>query len=473
MSEEFLTDEKKAKLLWWTEQGVEPFGRRFEKEDIGTILIKKEGVVSTAGRIMTMRRHGKAAFADLSDWTGKVQIYCKKDILGDMMWERFRNLDIGDIIGVSGELFLTHTGQLTILVKDFSLLSKILRTMPEKWHGLRDVEIRYRKRYLDLMMNREVQKIFLMRAKTLSCMRRYLDEEGFLEVETPMMHPIAGGAEAKPFVTHHHALGINLFLRIAPELYLKRLLVGGLEKVYEINRSFRNEGISTLHNPEFTMLEAYYAYGDCETMMDLTEQMLVAVADEVCGGTMQYGGKEISLARPWKRIEWEGCWKMLGVEDWRDVSLVKKRLAVEGIETDVGEGLFDLLDLLFKRKMEKDLVEPTFLVGFPTEISPLAKNRVGDSSITERFELYIGGMEVANAYSELNDPIDQKKRFQQEVAVSANHEKSLDEEYIEALEFAMPPAGGLGIGIDRLMMLLTGSASIRDVLLFPQLKPKP
>ena len=474
MGEDNLLEEKKSRLEWWKARGIEPYGRKYPKTEISAIAARREGEVQTAGRLMNLRKHGKAAFGDIADRTGKIQIYFKKDAVGEDQWTDFCYLDVGDIIGVKGELFTTHTGQLTVLVKEFKLLSKILRTLPEKWHGLKDVEIRYRRRYLDLTMNRDVQNIFLLRTKILALIRDLLNSDGYIEVETPMMHPIAGGAEAKPFVTHHNALDMDLYLRIAPELYLKRLLVGGLERVYEINRSFRNEGISTLHNPEFTMLEVYSAYGDYEEMIDLTERIILSLAEKIYNSDeVEYQGEKISLKRPWKRILWQDVWKTAGITDWKDVNQVKEKVREHHLDTEGKENIFELLDLLFKKKIEPGFIQPTFVTGYPKEISPLAKSCPDDPDITERFELYIKGLELANGYSELNDPAEQKARFEKEVALAGpDRPKIVDEDYVEALEHAMPPAGGLGIGIDRLTMIFTGADSIREVILFPLLRPK-
>ncbi len=474
MSENIISQEQKRKIDWWKEKGIEPYGRKFLKQDIYQILENQTGEVSIAGRIMGIRKHGKAAFCDISDASGKIQAYLKKDIIGEPLWENFKNLDIGDIVGIQGELFKTHTEQLTILIKNFILLSKNLRSLPEKWHGLKDIEIRYRKRYLDLIMNHDVKNIFITRTKILSLIREFLNNKNFIEVETPMMHPIVGGAQAKPFITHHNALDIDLYLRIAPELYLKRLLVGGMENVYEINRSFRNEGISTLHNPEFTMLEAYSAYKDCEEMINLTEEILIYIIEKIYGKTeFIYQEKNINFQKPWKRILWTDIWKEIGINQWDNYQEVKNKAIEYHLEIEGNENVYDLLDLIFSKKIQTQFIQPTFVIGYPKEISPLAKSYKDNPDITERFELYISGLEVANAYSELNDPVEQEKRFQEEVKkATPDRPKTVDQDYIETLEYGMPPAGGLGIGIDRMVMLLTNSSSIRDVILFPLLKQK-
>ncbi|HOK57116.1 MAG TPA: lysine--tRNA ligase, partial [bacterium] len=421
-----------------------------------------------------IRGHGNAAFADIVDSTGKIQVYFKKDIVGEENYEIFKKIDIGDIVGIEGEVFRTKTGEKTILVKNFLILSKSLRPLPEKWHGLKDVEIRFRKRYLDLIMNESARDIFKKRIMILKFMREFLNDKGFVEVETPMMHPIPGGAEAKPFITYHNTLDMELYLRIAPELYLKKLLVGNFEKIYEINRSFRNEGISTLHNPEFTMLELYSAYGDYEEMIEITEGLICFLSEKIFGSlTFEYQGKKIELTRSWKRIKYEDVFKeYAGIENFRDEEVIDKKVKEYQIEVEENETLFDKLESIFKKKIQPLLINPTFIIGYPVEISPLAKTFKDSPEITERFELFIGGIEVANAYSELNDPIEQLKRFEEKFKDVKDKEKKIDYDFVEALEYGMPPAGGLGIGIDRLVMLFTNSSSIREVIFFPLLKPK-
>ncbi|MCM8819045.1 MAG: lysine--tRNA ligase, partial [Candidatus Omnitrophica bacterium] len=416
---------------------------------------------------------GKASFVDIVDATGKIQIYFKKDIIGEKKYEIFKKIDIGDIIGIRGEIFKTKTGQKTIFVKEFVILSKSLRPLPEKWHGLRDIEIRFRQRYLDLIMNEDVKKIFEKRILILKYIREFLNNLGFVEVETPMMHPIPGGAEAKPFVTYHNTLDMELYLRIAPELYLKRLLVGNFEKIYEINRSFRNEGISTLHNPEFTMLELYSAYGDYEEMMEITEGLICFLSNKIFGSnTFEYQGKKIDLTSPWKKIRYADIFKEIGIIDFRDEKIVNQKIKEYEIEIESSETIFDKLEKIFKKRIQPLLINPTFIVGYPIEVSPLAKTSRDNPEITERFELFIGGIEIANAYSELNDPVEQLKRFEEKTKDEKDKEKKIDYDFIEALEYGMPPAGGLGIGIDRLVMLFTNSSSIREVIFFPLLKPK-
>jgi len=403
---------------------------------------------SVAGRVLALRKFGKASFLQLQDGTGAIQVYARRDRLGADSYEVVRGLDVGDIVGVRGRLFRTRTNELTIEAAELRMLSKCLRPLPEKWHGLTDVELRYRQRYVDLMVNPEVRKLFETRSHIIRVIRGFLEARGFLEVETPMMQSIAGGAAAKPFITHHNALNLDLYLRVAPELFLKRLLVGGFERVFELNRNFRNEGISIRHNPEFSMLEFYQAFARYEDLMQLTEELFVDIAQRVCGTTkIVYGGHEIDLHTPWKRIT-----------------------LVEGIE-EYGGADRDQLESM----VESNLIQPTFVVGYPLEVSPLARKNEEDPAFVDRFELFIGGRELANAFSELNDPVDQRQRFMAQAAArSAGDETAseVDEDYLRALEYAMPPAAGEGIGIDRLVMLFTDSPSIRDVILFPLLRPE-
>ncbi|MCD6221739.1 lysine--tRNA ligase [bacterium] len=470
MAEEEIRKQRMEKLEILKNKNIEPYGRKYEKVKIKNI--GEKGDVKTAGRIIALRKHGGASFADIVDTEGKIQLYFKKNIIGKEKSEIFKEIDIGDFIGVEGEIFKTKTGEKTILVKNFTVLSKSLKPLPEKWHGLRDIEIRFRKRYLDLLMNKEVREKFIKRTKIIQFIRKYLNDLGFLEVETPMMHPIPGGAEAKPFITYHNTLEMNLYLRIAPELYLKRLLVGNFEKIYEINRSFRNEGISPLHNPEFTMLELYSAYGDYKEMMEITENLLITLVKNLYDKLkITYQGKEIDFSLPWEKITWSDVFKKVGITNWKDITCVKEKIndfQLE-IEEEKQNNLFELLDFIFKKKIQPDLINPTFVIDYPVEISPLAKSKKDNSEITERFELFIGGLEVANAYSELNDPIEQYARFYEK---AKGDKEKIDFDYIEALEYGMPPAGGLGIGIDRLVMILTDSPSIREVILFPLLRPK-
>ena len=423
---------------------------------------------------MAARFHGKSAFYDIKDTTGKIQAYFKEDIVGKDAFGLLSNIDIGDHIGIKGDTFKTRTGEPTIIVKEFEILSKSLRPLPEKWHGLKDVETRYRQRYVDLIVNDDVRHTFITRSRIVSEIRRFLDSRDFIEVETPMMQSIPGGAAGKPFKTHHEALGIDLYLRIAPELFLKRLLVGGLDKVYEINRNFRNEGISIRHNPEFTMLEVYEAYSDCDGMMKLTEELVTGLASKVLGKEiLEYQGKTIDLSK-WERVSFAELMKEQfdithsdKQEDWVK-KLKKKGVEIEGKDVSRTQ-LINIVGELVEPKAGN---HPVFVVDMFKEMCPLAKTKRDNPHLTDRFELYMGGMEIANAYSELNDPIEQKERFEEELKTAKREGRSIDEDFVTALEYGMPPAGGLGIGIDRLVMILTNSASIRDVILFPQLKPQ-
>jgi lysyl-tRNA synthetase class 2 len=435
--------------------------------------------VRVAGRVMSRRGQGKVTFMHLQDVSGQIQGFFRFDDLGEAAYERLKLVDIGDILGIEGYVFRTRTGEISVHVKTFEVLSKALRPLPEKWHGLKDVETRYRRRYVDLIVNPEVRDTFIARSTAIKAMRRLLDEKDFLEVETPMMQAIPGGAAARPFVTHHNALDIDLYLRIAPELYLKRLLVGGLEKVYEINRNFRNEGMSTKHNPEFTMLEVYEAYANYEDVMRLCEELFAAAA-MATRGTLQvpYQGAVIDLTPPFRRISLFDALKEFGGIDTSqlfDLESAKTLCRSLGVHVDARATLSTLVNNLFEEFVEPNLLQPTFITDFPTAISPLAKRRRDDPAMTERFEVFMVGREHGNAFSELNDPIDQRGRFEeqlQEKAAGNDEAHPMDEDYIRALEYGMPPAGGLGIGIDRLVMLLTDSPSIRDVILFPQLKPE-
>jgi len=462
--------QKRDKLNAIKKDGIYPYGGRFDTTStIGAARdAYKEGAnVSLAGRITALREHGKTKFFDLKDSEGKIQLYAGKDLLGEEKFDFLKKLDIGDFIGVKGELIKTRTGEITVNLNSVTLLSKSLRPLPEKWHGLKDIEIRYRQRYLDLIANDEVKKVFKIRAKIVSWIREILDKKGFLEVETPMMHAIAGGAAGKPFKTHHDTLHADLYLRIAPELYLKKLLVGGFEKIYEINRSFRNEGISVRHNPEFTMLEVYQAYSDCKGMMKLVEDIIKGAAKTVLGKEeISYQGKTIDLSK-WETVSFADLMKEnFGIEPNDDTKTWIKKLKAKGIEVegkDIGRThIINIVGDLIEPKIGN---HPVFVIDMFKELCPLAKTKPENTDLTDRFELYIGGMEVANAYSELNDPIEQKERFEEQGG-------KFDEDFVKALEYGMPPAGGLGIGIDRLCMLLTDSPNIRDVILFPQLKPE-
>ncbi|MFZ5801258.1 MAG: lysine--tRNA ligase [Candidatus Omnitrophota bacterium] len=458
-------------------KGIKPFGSRFLTTcGIAKILENfQEGEkVTIAGRIMAIRQHGKAAFLDIEDVSAKIQVYIKQDILSPKDWEIYGLLDIGDVLGVDGELFRTRTGEATVKAVGLALLSKSLNPLPEKWHGLKDVEIRFRQRYVDLIASLKVREHFRRRSKIISFIRRLLDSKGFLEVETPMLHPIAGGARGKPFKSFHSEFEMEVFLRIAPELYLKRLLVGGLERVYEINRSFRNEGVSTRHNPEFTMLEVYQAFGNYEDMMALTEEIVCGLCQELFGAfKFTYQGKEIDATPPWPRKSFAGVVKeKFDINSDDDKAAILKKLAAHKIEVADRERLSRcaLLKVVEDHLQEEGYSSPVFFIDYFTSLSPLAKAREDNPLLAERFELFIAGMEVANAYSELNDPLEQRSRLSEDL--KDNPEGRLDEDFLNALEYGMPPAGGLGIGIDRLAMLLTDSASIREVIFFPLLRPE-
>lgn len=473
---------RRDKMAALSASGVEPFGRKFDAthhaQDIIDGFDGLEGkTVKAAGRIMAIRGHGKAGFANISDLSGQIQLYLRQDVLGDVGYALVHQLDLGDFIGVTGEVFRTQKGEISIKVSRLEFLAKALRPLPEKWHGLKDVEMRYRQRYLDLIVNPDVKRAFLIRSRVLQSLRRLLDERDFLEVETPMMHPIAGGAAAKPFVTHHNALDMKLFMRIAPELYLKRLIVGGFEKIYELNRVFRNEGISIKHNPEFTMLELYQAYADYEAIMKLTEEVIAGVSMDILGTTkIVYQGQELDLTPPWRRLSMvEAVQQYAGVDFSAVKTLEEARLLADkaGVTYEKSHGIGGILNDFFEEKVEEHLVQPTFITGYPTEISPLAKCTQGNPDFTDRFEGFVFAREIANGFSELNDPVDQRERFLGQVAARDKGDDEahmMDEDYVTALEFGMPPTGGLGIGIDRLVMFLTDSYSIRDVILFPHMR---
>lgn len=473
---------RRQKVQEFRRRGINPYGQRYIRthsaKDVKSNFEALEGSqVSVAGRIMSKRTHGKAGFMHIQDASGRIQIYGSLDALGEEAYDLFKKLDVGDIVGVQGEVFITKTGEISIRAGEVTILAKCLRPLPEKWHGLRDVELRYRQRYLDLIVNPGVQRVFLLRSSIIRAIREFLDGRGFIEVETPAMHVIPGGAAARPFVTHHNALDMDLYLRIALELHLKRLLVGGLERVYEIGRVFRNEGISTRHNPEFTMLELYQSYSDYHEMMELTEQLLCYVANRALGtAVINYQGNEIDLTPPWPRITLtEIISRYTGVDITRlrtedDARREAERL---GLTVMPGTTRGKIINEIFENLVEPRLISPTFVVDYPVDISPLAKRREDNPELTYRFEAFVAGMEVANAFSELNDPDDQRERFleqarQREKGDQEAHE--IDEDFLRALEYGMPPAGGLGIGIDRIVMILTDSPSIREVILFPTLK---
>ncbi|MCA0972690.1 lysine--tRNA ligase [Halobacillus litoralis] len=480
---------RRDKLNAYREQGMDPFGGKFERTNLSEELVEKYDAFSKeeleekqipatiAGRIMTKRGKGKAGFTHIQDVSGQIQLYVRKDEIGEEAYEVFKTADLGDIVGVTGVMFKTNVGELSVKASEFHLLTKSLRPLPEKFHGLQDIEQRYRQRYLDLITNPGSRDTFITRSKIIQSMRRYLDGLGFLEVETPLMHGIPGGASARPFITHHNALDMQLYMRIAIELHLKRLIVGGLEKVYEIGRVFRNEGVSTRHNPEFTMLELYEAYGDYHDVMDLTENMVAHIAEEVLGSTtVTYNEQSIDLKPQWTRLHMVDAIKEhTGVDFWEHMSdnQAKELAAEHGIEINDTMTFGHIVNEFFEQRVEETLIQPTFIYGHPVEISPLAKQNEEDSRFTDRFELFIVGREHANAFSELNDPIDQRERFEAQLKEreQGNDEAHMmDNDFIEALEYGMPPTGGLGIGIDRLVMLLTDSPSIRDVLLFPQMR---
>jgi lysyl-tRNA synthetase, class II len=455
-------------------KGIPLYSDAFQpSSNIGKILktFEEGKPAKVAGRMMTRRGHGKTTFADLRDETGKIQLYVKQNVVGQDPYELFNFLDLGDILGIEGELFITKKGEKTISVKEFKLLSKIVNILPEKWHGLKDVEARYRQRYVDLIINEGVRKSFQMRSEIISEIREFLKGKDFMEVETPMMQPMPGGARARPFVTHHEALHTDLYLRVAPELYLKRLLVGGFSRVFEVNRNFRNEGLSTKHNPEFTMLELYQAYANYETMMDLTEALIVTLVQSVRQSEIiLFGDQEINFTKPWRRISFYDALNEKSKLDWRKGDL--KELAKKvGIPLDHYTEDVDILNGAFDKFVEPDLVNPTFVIDYPAISTPLAKRKKDDETLVERFELFVARMELANAFSELNDPFEQRSRMTTQKEVMGV-DKKIDEDFLTALEYGMPPAGGLGIGIDRLVMLLTNHTSIRDVILFPQLRPE-
>ena len=462
------------KLNKLREKGVDPYGACYNnatplKEVVDGYSEEDEGKkVKCAGRIMTMRRQGKASFLHIKDWSGKLQVYVKMNTVGEEKYEIFRLLDLGDIIGVEGGLVKTRTGEITVFADDLTVLSKALLPPPEKWHGLKDVEIRYRQRYIDLSSNDDVMDLFLKRSSIIKSIRNFLDNRKFVEVETPMMQAIPGGAVARPFITHHNSLDMELFLRIAPELYLKRLLVGGMERVYEINRNFRNEGLSTRHNPEFTMMELYQAYSDYNGMMELTETLISGLAHDLYGTfEVPYGERTIDLSPPWQRSTFSDLLSKYASVDLDDEEGLKAKgkelgMDVKGVHKDI------IAEHIFGELVEKELWNPTFVIDYPVSICPLTKACEDNPNLAQRFEMYIATMELANSYSELNEPLEQSKRFHEQAADDT--EGKIDEDFLKALKYGMPPAGGLGIGIDRLVMILTNSASIRDVILFPLLR---
>lgn len=478
-----------AKLRALRERGIDPFGGRYpvthwvrDFEPLRVRATPEElrnfGTVSMAGRIMALRHHGKTCFAHLRDYTGQIQLYARADQLADD-YALFTDLDTGDFIGVTGELFRTRTGELTVAVKSFCFLTKSLRPLPEKWHGLKDVETRYRQRYVDLLVNPGVREVFALKTRLVKAIREFLDARGFLEVETPMMQPIPGGAAARPFITHHNALGMDLYLRVAPELYLKRLVVAGFDRVYEINRNFRNEGVSTQHNPEFTMLELYQAYADAGDLMELTESLFLHLAQSLTGGPHpSYQGERIDLSPPWRRLAFfRGLSEAVGtpLTPDTDPERIREIARANGLEVGSHHAPAKLWKELFETFVEPILVQPTFVTDFPIELSPLAKRRRDNPRLADRFELFIARAELANGYTELNDPLEQRERFREQAAARERGDDEahwLDEDFVRAIEYGMPPTAGEGIGIDRVVMVFTDQPSIRDVILFPHLRPE-
>ncbi|HOO56516.1 MAG TPA: lysine--tRNA ligase [bacterium] len=485
MEQDEQVQQRLEKIEKLRELGVKPYERKYERTHYARevaenydALSESQQMVSVAGRMKTVRRMGKASFADLWDDSGKIQVYFKLNNLGEEKYEIFKLVDIGDIIGVSGKVFKTRTEEITIVAEDIVMLSKSLRELPEKWHGLRDVELRYRRRYVDLIANPDVKTVFEMRFAIIRRIREFLFEKNFIEVETPMMQAVPGGAAARPFITHHNALDIDLYLRIAPELYLKRIAVGGFERIFEINRNFRNEGISTKHNPEFTMLELYQAFADYNDLMTLSEQLIADAAQAVTGSTkIVFGEIELDLTPPWTRIKWVDAFKQfadLDLDLGMDAAQLFELCKEKRVDADPDMNKGQLLDRLFDDLVEPNLVQPTFLYDYPTEISPLARQHDDNPAITERFELFINCMEMANAFTELTDPMEQLRRFEHQQALrDAGDEEAppVDEDFVTALQYGLRPTGGLGMGIDRLVMLLTNQQSIRDVIFFPTLRP--
>lgn len=467
------------------EHGWKPFGYRFlythRAADIAAQfdeLSEKETEVKMAGRIMAIRGHGKTCFMDMQDKTGRIQVYVRKDVIGEENYALIKLMDIGDTVGITGTAFRTHMGELSIKANSVEMLSKSLRPLPEKWHGLKDVETRYRQRYVDLIVNPEVRDTFVKRSQIIRSVREVLDSHDFLEVETPILNTIAGGAAARPFISYHNALDMQVYMRIAPELYLKRLIVGGMDRVYEMGRVFRNEGIDNRHNPEFTSVEIYQAFADYRDMMDLTEEVVVKTAEKVLGTTtINYEGTTIELASPWKRMSMIEAVKEYSGKDFTNVTDLEEARAIAkelNVAVEPSFGIGKIINACFEEYVEDKLIQPTFITGHPKEISPLAKSNPENPEITDRFEAYIYGREICNGFTELNDPIDQKERFLKQVEERANGDEEanmMDEDFVNAMEYGLPPTGGLGIGIDRLVMFLTNSSTIRDVLFFPTMKP--
>lgn len=484
--EELMIEERKKKLEVLKKEGINPYPYHFEHKDHAADLLKKfehlgnheetDHAASIAGRIMTHRDMGKAGFAHLQDQTGRIQIYAREDVLGDKNYKHFAATDLGDIVGIQGTIFRTKMGEITIKVKKFELLAKCLRPLPEKWHGLKDMEQRYRYRHLDLISNPEVKTVFFKRSKILNTVRKVLDGQGFLEVDTPVLQPVYGGANARPFKTFLHDLKMEVYLRVADELYLKRLVVGGFEKVYEIGRDFRNESIDRTHNPEFTMMECYWAFADYHDVMELTQEIFTTIAKEILEKTtFTYQGHAINMKTPWQKITMKESLKKYAHLDFDKLSEadLKKLVKEHKLEVDERASRGVIMQALFDELVEKHLIQPTFITEYPCESTPLCKpKRDGSEEIIERFELFIAGMEFANAYSELNDPALQKKFFdlQKKHVLKKDEQHPVDDDYLKAMEYGMPPMGGLGIGLDRVIMLFTDAASIRDVILFPFMK---
>ncbi|KAI4453601.1 lysyl-trna synthetase [Holotrichia oblita] len=475
---------RRAKLKSMSDAGQDPFKittfkKTHESANILNNFQKYDGKkVNIAGRLISKRIMGKASFAHVLDSLGKIQIYLKVDVLGDI-YEEWKKFDIGDIVGVNGTVFMTHKGEISIAVTKIILLAKSLLPLPEKWHGLKDNDLRYRQRYVDLIANPDVKDAFIKRSKIIKSIRNCLDKKGFIEVETPVLSSIAGGATARPFITHHNTLDIDMYMRVAPELYLKRLIVGGFEKVYEIGKMFRNEGMDIKHNPEFTMMELYQAFVDYHTMMDLSEELIMSAAAALdLGDIITYQGTEINMTRPWKRLTMvEAVKQYVGLDfNAMDGADALKCAKAKGVEIEKGKDSWGyVLYETFDQLVESKLMDPVFITDYPIEVSPLTKKNEKDERLTYRFELFIYAREMGNAYSELNDPIDQRKRFEDQMKLRAGGDEEaqmIDEDFITALEYGLPPTGGLGLGIDRLVMLLTDNSSIRDVILFPTMKPK-
>ncbi|MFH2033383.1 MAG: lysine--tRNA ligase [Candidatus Margulisiibacteriota bacterium] len=489
MSEELneLIKVRREKLEAFRQAGMDPFPYKFDKTACAFDLLEKYGdlkegeesaeTVAVAGRVMTKRGHGKASFAHIQDESGKIQIYGKQDILGENAYKLYQKLDMGDIIGVEGKVFKTRTNEVTVKVEKFTLLCKSLHPLPEKWHGLQDKELRYRERYVDLIVNPDVKEVFKKRSQIVSMIRRFLEDRGFIEVETPILNVMQGGAAATPFESYHDALDMPLFMRIAPELYLKRLIVGGFEKVFELGRVFRNEGISYKHNPEYTILEIYQAYTDLYGVMKLTEEMVAAAVKAVHGKLkITFKGEEIDFTTPWQRIPLVEALKKFGGVDiaGKSEDEIRKTAKSKGIEGYEEIGIGKVINVLYDKLVEGHLRQPTFIVDYPIETSPLAKKNRDNPRLVERFEMIVAGMEIANAFSELNDPIDQRERFEKQAELKAagdQEAESMDEDFLRALEYGLPPTGGVGFGVDRLVMLLTDQPSIRDVLFFPHMRP--